>query len=114
MTNKLEVWKLAHEFTLDVYGIADPLPRNEMFGLISQMKRSAASVPTNIIEGQARQHKKEFMWFLNIAKASNAETRYHLYLSKKLGYISNEVYSGCALKSDRIAMMLNKLIASLK
>ena len=114
MINKLEVWKLAHEFTLDVYGIADQLPRKEMFGLVSQMKRSAASVPTNIIEGQARQYSKEFRQFLYIAKASNAETRYHLYLSKDLGYISDEAYMECAQKSDRIAMMLNKLIASLR
>ena len=114
MTNKLEVWKLAHEFTLDVYRVADCLPQKEQYALTSQMKRSAASVPTNIIEGQARQYKKEFKQFLYIAKSSNAETRYHLYLSKELGYITEQVYSTASIKSDRIAMMLNKLIASLK
>jgi four helix bundle protein len=114
MENKLQVWKLAHEMTMDVYRVADELPKKEQYNLTSQMKRSSSSVPTNIIEGQARQYNKEFKQFLYIAKASNAETKYHLFLSKELGYISPDNYEMISNKSDRITMMLNKLISSIK
>jgi four helix bundle protein len=113
MENKLEVWKLAHELTMDVYKVADMLPKKEQYNLTAQMKRSAASVPTNIVEGQARQYRKEFRQFLFIAKASNAETRYHLFLSKELGYISQEAYDLLSKKSERVMMMLSRLIAAL-
>ena len=113
MQNKLEVWKLAHEFTLAVYKTADLLPSKEQYNLIAQMKRSVSSIPTNIIEGQARQYKKEFKQFLYIAKASNVETCFHLYLSKELDYISLDKYEQLSLLSNRIGMMLTKLIASL-
>ncbi|MEY4281627.1 MAG: hypothetical protein RLZ39_1039 [Bacteroidota bacterium] len=113
MQNKLEVWKLAHEFTLAVYQIADLLPTKEQYNLIAQMKRSVSSIPTNIIEGQARQYKKEFKQFLFIAKASNVETCYHLFLSKELNYISTVQYEQLASMSNRIGMMLSKLITSL-
>ena len=61
MESNLEVWKLAHQLTLEVYKITQSFPKSEQFGLMSQMRRSVSSVPTNIIEGQARQYKKEFI-----------------------------------------------------
>jgi four helix bundle protein len=82
MESNLEVWKLAHQLTIDVYKITQTFPKTEQFGLVSQVRRSVSSIPTNIIEGQARQYKKEFIQFLYIAKGSLEETNYHLYLSK--------------------------------
>jgi four helix bundle protein len=70
MESNLEVWKLAHQLTLDVYKITQAFPKSEQFGLTSQVRRSVSSVPTNIIVGQARQYKKEFIQFLYVAKGS--------------------------------------------
>jgi len=113
MENKLEVWKKSHELTLAVYLITKQFPKEEQFGLISQLRRSASSVPTNIIEGQARQYVKEFKQFLFVAKGSLAETHYHLYLAKSLLYIDDMTYSHIDAQIISIKMMLAKLIKSL-
>jgi four helix bundle protein len=70
---RLEVWKLAMEVCRDVYQICDHLPPEEKYGLASQIKRSAISIPNNIAEGAARNTKKEFNQFLTIAQGSLAE-----------------------------------------
>ena len=114
MESNLEVWKIAHQLTLEVYKITAVFPKSEQFGLTSQIRRSVASVPTNIIEGQARQYKKEFIQFLYIAKGSLEETNYHLFLAKDLNYISETAYSDLLDLCTRIKMMLYKLIKSLK
>jgi four helix bundle protein len=113
MQSNLEVWKLAHQLTVDVYKITGGFPKSEQFGLTSQVRRSVSSVPTNIIEGQARQYKKEFIQFLYIAKGSLEETNYHFYLSKDLGYITKTYYTFLFELCTRIKMMLYKLIKSL-
>jgi four helix bundle protein len=107
------VWKLAHQLTIDVCRVTQSFPKAEQFGLISQVRRSVSSVPTNIIEGQARQYKKEFIQFFYIAKESLKETNYHLYLSKDLGYITETDYVFLFELCTRIKMMLYKLIKSL-
>lgn len=84
-----------------------------MFGLTSQIRRSVASIPTNIVEGQARQYAKEFKQFIYIAKGSLAETHYHLFLAKSLSYLSEELYLPLDQEIIRIKMMLSKLIRSL-
>jgi len=114
MECKLEVWKLAHQLTLNVYTISKNFPSSEMYGLTSQLRRSASSVPTNIIEGQGRQFEKEYIQFLYIAKGSLDETNYHLFLAKDLNYISKETYDELYEICIRIKMMLFKLIKSLK
>ncbi len=114
MESKLEVWQLAHQLTLEVYKVSSAFPSSELYGLTSQIRRSASSVPTNIIEGQGRQYKKEFIQFLYIAKASLDETNYHLFLAKDLRYISDEEYKEILELCTRIKMMLFKLIKALK
>ena len=114
MESNLEVWKLSHQLTIEVYKISQVFPKSEQFGLVSQVRRSVSSVPTNIIEGQARQYKKEFKQFLYIAKGSLEETNYHLFLSKDLGYISEEEYHLLFEMCTRIKMMLYKLIKSMQ
>lgn len=114
MESNLEVWKLAHQLTIAVYKITQTFPKSEQFGLVSQVRRSVSSVPTNIIEGQARQYKKEFIQFLYIAKGSLEETNYHLYLSKDLGYICEIEYQFLFELCTRIKMMLYKLIKSMQ
>jgi four helix bundle protein len=114
MDCKLEVWKLACQFTLEVYQVSKEFPSSECYGLTSQIRRSASSVPTNIVEGNERQHKKEFIQFLYIAKGSLEEANYQLFLAKELKYITEKQYTPLFEMSTRIKMMLFKLIKSLK
>lgn len=113
MESNLEVWKLAHQLTIDVYRVTQSFPKAEQFGLTSQVRRSVSSVPTNIIEGQARQYKKEFTPFLYLAQGTLQETNYYLCLSKDLGYIKETDYVFLFELCTRIKMMLYKLIKSL-
>lgn len=114
MECKLEVWKLSHQLTFDVYQISKNFPSFKNYGLTSQVRRSISSVSTNIIEGQGRQYKKEFVQFLYIAKGSLEEANYHLFLVKDLNYISENEYVKLYEVFTRIKMMLFKLISSLK
>jgi len=114
MDHDLEVWKLSHELVIKVYKLAEKFPRIEHYGLLSQVKRSASSIPSNIIEGQARQYKKEYVQFLYIAKGSLQETNYHLFLAKDLGYITQVEYDLLHQHCLRIKFMLIKLIQSIQ
>ena len=85
----LDVWKESHVLVLDVYGLTQKLPAEERFGLSSQMRRSAVSVPANIAEGFKRKGKNDKCNFYNMAAASLEELRYYLILVKDLGYIKD-------------------------
>ena len=82
----------AHSLTLDIYGVTRAFPREEIYGLTSQMRRSAESIPTNVAEGSAR-GDQEFHQFLRIALGSAAELEYQLFLSHDLGYIQSDRYA---------------------
>jgi len=114
MKNKLEVWRLSHELTLQVYKVSHLFPKYEQFGLCSQMRRSSASIPTNIVEGQARNHLKEFIQFLYIARGSQAELSYQIFLAYELNYYGEDQYNLMNENCNRVGMMLNKLIGSLQ
>ena len=110
----LEVWKKAHLFTLNVYKLSRKFPAEEKYSLCDQLKRSASSVPTNIVEGNERQSKKEFVQFLFTAKASLAETKYHLLLAKDLGYVPEDNYTQIIEQANEVGKMINGLISYLK
>lgn len=110
----LEVWKKAHELTLWTYKLTKSFPKEEKYSLCDQIKRSVSSVPTNIVEGNERQSKKEFIQFLYTSKASLAETKYHILLARDLGYISNENYTNTISQADEIGRMINGLITYLR
>ncbi len=82
----LKVWQLAHEFVMEVYRIAKFFPDDEKFGLSSQLKRSAVSIPSNIAEGFSRWRNQDKIKFYNIAEASLAEADYQLFLAGELKY----------------------------
>jgi len=84
----LEIWKEAHKLTVKIYETTRNFPKDELYGLISQLRRSASSVAANIAEGHSRDTTKEFIKFLYNARASAAETEYHLILSRDLGYLN--------------------------
>lgn len=89
---KLLAWRKADEFCRNVYLITQQFPKTEIYGLTSQLRRAAVSVPTNLVEGAARRNTNEFKQFINIAIGSLAETEYLLELSQALGYVSKKEY----------------------
>ncbi len=89
---KYDIWQLSHSITLSIYNITSTYPKEELFGLTSQIRRAVASIPTNISEGSGRNSDKEFNQFLNIALGSANETEYLLLLSKELNYINNDTF----------------------
>jgi len=110
----LKVWKVAFEFTIDVYRIAGKFPKEEKYALTSQLKRSASSVPANIAEGRGRGGNKEFCRFLYIARGSLEESKSHLLLAKELDYITESDIMGIGEKAERLGAMLNNLIVRLQ
>jgi four helix bundle protein len=84
--HKLQVWSRAHLLALRVYRHTARFPRDERFGLTAQMRRAAASVPTNIVEGSGRPTPSDYSRFLGIAASSPHELQYHLELARDLGY----------------------------
>jgi four helix bundle protein len=86
---KIEAWKLADDLTVAVYQATQSFPREEIYGITSQIRRAACSVPANIVEGSSRESKKDYLHFLYIARGSLSETQYFVHLSRRLGYLSN-------------------------
>ena len=111
---KLKVWEDAHKFTVDIYNITQKFPNNEQYGLISQIRRSASSIPTNIVEGCGQLENGNLIRFLGIAKGSAFETEYQLLLAKDLKYITKEEHNSLTKKIGEIISMLTGLIKSLK
>ena len=109
----LEVFKRAHQLTLKIYKISENLPRDEIYGLISQMKRAAASICANLLEGSYRLNRAEYRQFVGIARGSSGELKYHVMLAKDLGYISQDDYASLKIELDEITKMLRGLAASL-
>lgn len=107
---QLNVWKKAHQLVLRVYELTGSYPKDERFGLISQMRRAAVSVPANIAEGFKRRGYREKTRFYNIAEGSLEELKYFFILSSDLGYLhSNQDELD---QADEIGRMLHGLIAS--
>ena len=107
----LDVWKKSHLFVLEIYKMSSSFPQNENYGITSQIRRAAVSVPANIAEGFSRRSSLDKNHFYNISLSSLHEVKYYLILTQDLGYIqSNDLL----LKSDEIAKMLNGLVASIK
>lgn len=102
---KLEAWKQSRELVLSVYTLAQNFPKEEMFGLTSQMRRAAVSIPSNIAEGAARSTKKEFAQFVSISKGSLSELETQMLISSELGYLSPEHEIFAHL--DRVGQLLS-------
>ena len=110
---ELEVFKLAHSLVLNVYKLTENFPQEERFGLIPQLRRSAYSIPMNLIEGSNRLNSKEYRRFVGIAKGSAGEISYQILLSRDLGYLSEEIFSELKNKYEIVIKMLTNLAKSL-
>lgn len=110
----LKVWQKSHRLTLDIYKITRLFPKEEMYGLTSQIRRSCASVAANIAEGCGRLGKADFSRFLNIAFGSASELEYHLLLSFDLGFVAKSIYEDAVSELIEIKKMLSAFIKKLK
>lgn len=89
---RLEVWQKADEMAYQVYKLTKDFPKEELYGITSQLRRASLSIPTNIVEGYSRKGDRELAHFVNISLGSLAETKYLLHFASRLGYIKNDHY----------------------
>ncbi len=110
----LQVWRLAINLSTEVYTATSSFPKNELFGLCSQLQRAAVSVASNIAEGHARESTKEYLRFISIALGSLAELETQFIISNNLNYINQVNLDGILEKTSEIGRMLRGLQKSLK
>jgi four helix bundle protein len=106
----LMVWQKAHQAVLEIYRMSAQFPREEMFGLTSQLRRAATSVPANIAEGFVKRSKSDKIRFYNIAQGSLEEVRYYLILARDLGYAQTDALSALI---DEVSRMLEAYAAAI-
>jgi len=111
---KLRAFELADDSALQIYSLTQQFPQSEVHGLTSQMRRAAVSVPSNIVEGCARQSEIEYMRFLEIAFSSLRELQYQFSLSKRLGYMENSNTTDCENTLLETEKVLAALLRSLR
>ena len=110
---KLIVWKKADELAYQVYLETKKFPKEEIYGITSQLRRAALSIPTNLVEGTGRQGRKELKRFINIALGSLAETEYLLDFSLRLGYFPVELHKRLQDLRQEVGNLLWKFYLSL-
>jgi four helix bundle protein len=111
---QLKVWQKAHEIVLSVYRVTSTFPKDELYGLTSQLRRCSVSVPANIAEGCGRRGDVEFGRFLQIAFSSAGELEYHLLLARDLGLLPTQAYDPLASDVTEVKKMLGRLTARIQ
>ena len=112
--HKLNVWAKAHALVLDIYRISQSFPHSELYGLTSQLRRSAVSIPANIAEGCGRDGNAELARFLHISMGSASEVEYHLLLAHDLGFIAGSDFPPLADQVQAVKRMLAALIRTVR
>jgi len=112
--HELRVWQKAHELTLAVYKATARFPREEVYGLTSQLRRASASIPANLAEGCGRNGDPELVRFCNIASGSASEVEYHLLLARDLKLLKVDEHLSLSGKVREVKRMLAGLVSSLK
>ena len=112
--HKLIIWQRSHQLALKVYSISKFFPKDELFGLTSQIRRAVSSIPTNVAEGCGRASNKDFAHFLQIAIGSAAEVEYELLLAHDLDYINNSDYQFLTEETVAVRKMIIKYQSELK
>ena len=111
---RLEVWQLADEMAYRVYMATRDFPKEELYGLTSQLRRAVLSVPTNIVEGYSRKGQKELVQFLNISIGSMAEAKYLLHFANRMEFLSNEKYDELKEGYDKLGKKLWKFYETVR
>ena len=110
----LKVWDKAHRLTLDVYRSSRSFPREEIYGLTSQMRRSSSSIGANIAEGSCRRGDKDFSRFLQIAMGSASELEYQIFLAHDLELLNTPDYQRLSSEAVEVKRMLTSLLQRLR
>ena len=110
----IKAYQFADDLVIEVYKVTKDFPREELYGLTSQLRRAAVSIPTNIDEGASRQHKRDYLHFLYIARGSSSETEYLLHLSNRLGYLSDKKFNEIENLKQETAKTLFGLMSSVE
>jgi four helix bundle protein len=111
---KQKVWEKSHSLTLEIYKVTESFPREELYGLTSQMRRACASIPANIAEGSGKDGDADFARFLQISRGSASELEYHLLLAHDLGFLGNEDCQQLSKETNELKQMLTNFIKKLK
>jgi four helix bundle protein len=111
---ELEVWQLAMKLAEECYTATRTYPKEELYGMTSQIRRAAASIPANIAEGQGREHTKEFLHHLSVARGSLMELETHLLLSQRVELLSQEKLDPLLALAERISRILSGLRKALE
>lgn len=111
---KLIVWEKAYKLALDIYVVTKKFPKDEIYGLVSQMRRASVSISANIAEGYERQYRKEYIQFLMIAKGSLGELETYLLFSRDLDYLKEEEYNNLDIKRQEVGKLLRGLIKAMQ
>ncbi len=111
---QLKVWEKAHQLALAVYKVTKGFPKEELYGLTSQIRRASMSIPTNIAEGCGRNTDAEFARFLQIAMGSASETEYQLLLAHDLEFLTSEQYQKLNTDVTEVKRMLTSFIQTLR
>ncbi|MBM7560916.1 four helix bundle protein [Fusibacter tunisiensis] len=111
--DKLVVWQKSHQLVLGIYDMTQSFPKDELYGLTSQIRRATVSICSNIVEGKARGSKKEYIRFLLISRGSLEEVKYQVLLAKDLNYIDEDQYNSLLSLGNEVGKLLNGLINKL-
>jgi four helix bundle protein len=109
----LILWQKAMDLAVRVHQVSTAFPKSELFGLVSQLRRAGASIPSNIAEGSARQSTKEFIYFLRVSRGSMAELETQLLLAQRIGYLSDSEVAGLQIMVDEVGRILNTVVTGL-
>jgi four helix bundle protein len=111
---QLKVWEKAHHLALEVYKATATFPKEELYGLMSQLRRASVSIPTNIAEGCGRNTDADFARFLQIAMGSASETEYEIILAFDLGFLSKNQFESLQAQAEEVKKMLASFIKTLR
>ena len=111
---ELQVWSKAHNLTLDLYRVSRTFPREEIYGITSQLRRAAASIGANLAEGCGHRTSSELARFVRIAMGSASELDYHLLLCRGLGFMSGDDFTSSTTKLTEVRKMLTSFLSSVE
>jgi len=111
---KIEAWKLADDLAVSVYKATKQFPKEELYGITSQLRRAASSVAANIVEGSARESLKDYLHFLQIARGSLAETQYFLHLATRLEFLCEGPSNDLGAQCKRVFACLHGLMNAVR
>lgn len=111
---KIKAWQLADDLTVAVYEQTRAFPREEIYGLTSQLRRASYSVPANIVEGSSRESKKDYLHFLYISRGSLSEAQYFIHLARRLNYLPSERAAALHERTKQTFACLHGLISAVE